>query len=108
VRSCHSIQHCSPRCWSGLELSQQKATRNTGSAEHSAYASFLPLPARRSNLSSIIIANERSRSEAPEKGRRHALHQSRAHDWHEEHFEFTLGGPRFLMRNALENAALPV
>src|SRR6266446_3845607 len=102
MRSCHSIQHCSPRGWSGLELSQQKATRNTGSAEHLAYASFLPLAARRSNLSSFLfIANEQSRSEAPEEGGRHAPHQSHAHGWHEKHFEFTIGEPRFPRRYAL-------
>src|SRR4029077_3632284 len=91
MRSCQLTRRYSRRHRSGHELSKQKATRNTGSGELLAYASFLQLLARRSN-SVICVANKRSTTtEAPGRVGRHALNQSRAHGRHEEYLRFGLG-----------------
>src|SRR5258705_12572247 len=54
MRSRHSTRRCSPRERSGLESSKQTPMRNTGSAEHSAYASFLHLLAGRLTVDFVV------------------------------------------------------
>src|ERR1700688_4480976 len=94
MHSCHLTRRCSRPYWPGLEPPKQKATRNTGSAEHLAYASFLQLTASRSNLSSLV-AKVRSLNEVPVRGGRYAVNPSHAHDGHVGDPEFTPRELRF-------------
>src|SRR6266567_8273690 len=87
MRSCHSTRRYSRRYWSGLELLGQKTTRDTESAEHSAYASFLQLLARR--LKPPFFVNFWPLTEA--RGRVALdLKPTYPRAGHKEHAEFTL------------------
>src|SRR5260370_40691727 len=91
MHSCHST----PRCWTGPELSKQKPTRNKGSTEHSAYASFFPPFASRAVGSELLLRTHSVRLRRLGGGKAPVLNQGYPHSENEERTNITYGQLRF-------------